>query len=164
MSVLLLFIHSISLSRHHPDKTLRIMKTTIKVRNHTHVYEPDGDIAYRINTHRVNFKRWWIDEMALSLALIIPGADPLQVCDKNSPFYRAAKDMWDFMTGVCYKYDCDCDFYSFSPRPTFGDDFVAITYYKNSNHRPVQITYYNDGTTVLTDLQILADTLRNNYK
>lgn len=140
------------------------MKTTIKVRNHTHVFEPAGDIAYRINTqreeYRKKFKRWWIDEMALSMALVISGADPLAVTAPSSPFKRAAIDMWDFMTGIDSKYGYICDFYSFAPRPMYGDNYVAITYYKKSNHQPVMITYFNDGNVDVCDMQLRNDIVK----
>lgn len=145
-----------------------IMKTEIKVRNQTHVFEPAGDIAYRKNTDddafRKRFKQWWTDEIALAMALAIAGADPVVVTAPSSPFKRAAIDMYDFMTGVQYRYDKVCDFFSFDPRPMYGDTFVTITYYKRSNHRPVQITYFNDGEVHYQDMQLSADYIHQKAK
>ena len=131
------------------------MKQSVNVRGHDYVFESVSDKVFERNTKRAELKEKFhlvfTTKVALLLALVIPGADPLQVLHPSSPFMRAANDMWDFMTGTYYKYGQELIFHTFDPRPLVGGSWVAITYYKSADYRPVLITYYNDGTTTVND-------------
>lgn len=137
------------------------MKKPVNVRGHDYVFESVCDKAFERNTRRAELKAKFhlvfTTKVALLLALVIPGADPLQVLRPSSPFMRAANDMWDFMTGTYYKYGQELIFHSFDPRPMVGDNWIAITYYKRENYFPVLITYYNDGTTDVCDMQMMVN-------
>ena len=112
------------------------MKQFIKVRDHYHVHEPASDVAYRVNTQRNEFKQWWINEMAITLALIIPGADPIAVTAPNSAFYKAAKDMYYYM-----REDITHEYWSFQSQPIYTDSSIGIVYIRQTNHRP-EIKFY----------------------
>lgn len=112
------------------------MKQFIKVRDHYHVYEPASSVAYRENTLRNEFKRWWINEMAITLALMIPGADPIAVAAPNSAFYKAAKDMYYYM-----REDITHEYWSFQSQPIYTDSSIGIVYIRQNNHRP-EIKFY----------------------
>lgn len=112
------------------------MKQFIKVRDHYHVHEPASDVAYRENTQRYEFKRWWINEMAITLALMIPGADPITVTAPNSAFYKAAKDMYYYMReDIAHEYWC------IQSQPIYTDSSIGIVYIRMYDHRP-EIKYY----------------------
>lgn len=140
------------------------MKHSFNIRGHNYVYESVADKAFQRNSHRADLKAKFhivfTTQAALTLALIIPGADPLKVLNPECPFMRAANDMWDFMTGTYYKYGRELIFHTFDPRPMAGDDWIAITYYKREDHRPVLISYFNDGTTDVCEMQIRADAIK----
>lgn len=112
------------------------MKQFIKVREHYHVHEPASEVAYRENTMRDKFKRMWINEMALTLALMIPGADPIAVTATNSAFYKAAKDMYYYM-----REDITHQYWSIRTQPIYMDDSIGIVYIRMDNYRP-EIKYY----------------------
>lgn len=139
------------------------MKQSVNVRGHDYVFESVCDKAFERNTKRAElrakFHLVFTTKVALLLALVITGADPLQVLHPSSPFMRAANDMWDFMTGTYYKYGQELIFHSFDPRPMYGDNWIAITFYKRADYRPVQITYFNDGTTDVCDMQLRANAI-----
>lgn len=136
------------------------MKQSFNIRGHDYAYESVSDKAFQRNSRQADLKAKFhlvfTTQAALTLALIIPGANPMKVLNPSCPFMRAANDMWDFMTGTYYKYGQELIFHSFDPRPMAGDDFIAITYYKREDHRPVLITYFNDGTTNVCDMQVRA--------
>ena len=113
------------------------MKQFIKVREHYHVHEPAGDVAYKVNTAREQFRRWWINEMAITLALMIPGADPVAVTAPDSAFYKAAKDMYYYMReDITHKY------WGFQSQPIYMDTSIGIVYIRQDNHRP-EIKFYH---------------------
>ena len=143
---------------------LPFMKQSVNIRNHNYVFESVCDKAFERNSRRAELKAKFhlvfTTKVALLLALVITGADPSQVLHPSSPFMRAANDMWDFMTGTYYKYGQELIFHTFDPRPMVGDTWIAITYYKRENHRPVMITYYNDGHTKVEDMELLNNLCR----
>ena len=144
------------------------MKQSVNIRGHNYVFESVCDKAFERNSRRAELKAKFhlvfTTKVALLLALVITGADRSKVLHPSSPFMRAANDMWDFMTGTYYKYGQELIFYTFDPRPMVGDDWIAITYYKRENHRPVQITYFNDGTTDVCDMQLRANSIKQYNK
>ena len=144
------------------------MKIPVNVRGHDYVFESVCDKAFERNTKRAElrakFHLVFTTKVARLLALVIPGADPLQVLHPSSPFMRAANDMWDFMTGSYYKYGQELNFHTFDPRPMYGDNWLAITYYKRADFRPVQITYFNDGSTDVCDMQLRANAIQQYNK
>lgn len=112
------------------------MKQFIKVRDHYHVHEPASDVAYKQNTMRNDFKRWWINEMAITLALMIPGADPIAVTAHNSAFYKAAKEIYYYMREDITHY-----YWSIQSQPIYTDSSIGIVYIRRDNHHP-EIKYY----------------------
>ena len=92
------------------------MKHSFNVRGHNYVYESVADIAFQRNSRKAELKAKFhlvfTTTAALTLALIIPGADPMKVLNPSCPFMRAANDMWDFMTGTYYKYGQELIFHS----------------------------------------------------
>lgn len=112
------------------------MKQFIKVREHYHVHEPASEVVYRENTMRGEFKQWWMNEMAITLALMIPGADPIAVTAPESAFYKAAKDMYFYM-----REDISHEYWSIRSQPIYLDDSIGIVYIRMDNHRP-EIKYY----------------------
>lgn len=112
------------------------MKQFIKVREHYHVHEPAAEVAYRENTLRNEFKRRWIDEMALTLALMIPGADPIAVTAHNSAFYKAARDIYFYL-----REDITHQYWSIQTQPLYLYDEIGIVYIRYDNHRP-ETKYY----------------------
>lgn len=112
------------------------MKQFIKVREHYHVHEPANEVAYRENTIRNEFKRLWINEMAITLALMIPGADPIAVTAPESAFYKAAKDIYYYM-----REDITHQYWSIQSQPIYTDTSIGIVYIRMDNHRP-EIKYY----------------------
>ena len=112
------------------------MKQFIKVRDHYHVHEPTSEVAYRQNTMRNKFKRRWINHMAITLALMIPGADPIAVTAPESAFYKAAKDIYYYM-----REDITPQYWSIQSQPIYTDTSIGIVYIRQDNHRP-EIKYY----------------------
>lgn len=118
------------------------MKKFIKVREHTHVYEPSEDRAYIENTFRYYFREWWLDEMALTLALMIPGVDPIVVTSPESPFMKAAKDIWWFLRD-----DPQHRYWNIQTQPIYDDYRIGIVFIRSDNHRP-EIKWYQNETTM----------------
>lgn len=112
------------------------MKQFIKVRDHYHVHEPANEVAFRENTHRAKFRSWWINEMAITLALMIPGADPIAVTAPNSAFYKAAKDIYFYMVESIFH-----QYWTIQTQPIYTEDSIGIVYIRMDNHRP-EIKYY----------------------
>ena len=112
------------------------MKQFVKVREHYHVYEPASEVAFRENTMQMEFKRWWINEMAITLALMIPGADPIAVTAHNSAFYKAARDMYFYLRESIRR-----PYWSIQTQPIYTEDSIGIVYIRRDNHHP-EIKYY----------------------
>lgn len=124
------------------------------VRGRTYVARNQYDITYNVNEMRASFREMWINETAITLALVISGADPIAVTSDESIFFRAARDMWRFSRGPVYDYNMTIDVWSFSPVPIYGNDSITIAYYKRSNHRPLLISYYTNGNTDVLDMEM----------
>ena len=106
------------------------------MREHYHVYEPASEIAFRENTMEMEFKRCWINEMAITLALMLPGADPLAVTAHNSAFHKAAKDIYYYM-----REDITHQYWNIQSQPIYTDDSIGIVFIRQDNHHP-EIKYY----------------------
>lgn len=113
------------------------MIQSIKVREHTHTFIPADDLAFFTNTYYQVFRETWIEQMALTLALMIPGADPVMVTSIDSPFYRAAKDIWYYM-----KEDLQHTYWDIRTQPIYEDARIGIIFIRYADHRP-EIKWYS---------------------
>lgn len=74
--------------------------------------------------------------MALTLALMIPGADPIAVTAHNSAFYKAASDIYYYL-----REDITHQYWSIQAQPLYMYDEIGIVYIRRDNHRP-ETKYY----------------------
>lgn len=129
-------------------------KIYVKVREHTHTFEPVADIAYRNNTIADKFKKFWIHEFAVTLALMIPGAPVKAVTNLESPFYRAAKDVYYYL-----REDLSHQYWCVNPSPIYMDNGIALVYIRASDHRPEIKIYSNNNKSYDLNINEQSKTL-----
>lgn len=103
------------------------MFATINLRNRSYNLVTLPQLDHRIIELTDAFRGYIIEQVAITMALAIAGADPIEVTQEDTPFMRAARDLVDI-------YIYGNGYYSIDPRPIFMKDGIALTAIRQNDH------------------------------